>query len=64
MSRTARIDSWTDADSYVQFKAYIDGTLVLQTYDTSRLRVLTPGTVGIRGDNCEFEIDGFQVWSL
>ena len=48
----------------VELRAYIDGNLLQHVVDDSGDRILAGGSVGIRGDNCEFALDDFQVLSL
>lgn len=62
--RSVRVDASSFANGFVSLRLYIDGSLVHQVVDCSPDAILTGGATGIRGDNCEFTFDDFEVWSL
>jgi hypothetical protein len=64
VEQRVRVDCWTLARGLVQFRLYINDVMVQQTADASGPSVFPAGAVGIRGDNCEFVIDDFELWSL
>lgn len=59
-----QVSAETLPNDFVDLRLYSGGNLLLQVTDTSVERILTPGAVGLRGDNCEFFVDDFQVVSL
>ena len=54
-----------EADGTVKLKLYVNGLKVLEVVDAAAGGpILSPGAVGIRGDNCEFYLDNFEVHSI
>ena len=56
-----RVESWTVAAGSVAFRLLIDDVLIQEAVDDSENAITVPGAVGIRGDNCEFLVDDFEV---
>jgi hypothetical protein len=55
----------TEADGSVRLKYYVNGMPLLETVDpAANGPFLDPGSVGLRGDNCEFFFDNFRVYSV
>ena len=61
MPQRVRIDSWTVASRGVAFRMFVDDVLIQEALDDSEEAIPVAGAVGIRGDNCEFRIDNFEV---
>ena len=55
-----------DVDGGVRLTLHLDKQLALDVVDrgADRAAITTPGRVGLRGDNCEFDFDGFKVRAL
>ncbi len=54
-----------ESDGTVKLKLYVGGNKILEVVDAvAGGPISSPGAVGIRGDNCEFYLDNFEVHSL
>jgi hypothetical protein len=55
----------TEADGSVRLRLFVNHQLIQEAVDPANQGpIRAPGTVGIRGDNCEFLFDNFEVHSL
>jgi hypothetical protein len=63
-TRNVRVAVATLPDGSVELRLALDGVEVQRAIDSSERKIVAPGAIGVRGDNCEFTFDNFSVMEV